>query len=292
MKLNRGLLLLVSGLILTGLIGYFVKKKQKSTQQCRFVKVDYNLKKHEINIKIMAKKLLDYLQHHVERTAIIARAGFDMSDRQFRQPIKQKYSHAGFIWKDGRDNQWYVKHMLNICNGPSSKISIESLEEFFDDDPYFYDFRIIVPSEELQVKMANVLESKHSTTSLHNPRYSKISNPLSTDYQNSNEWVISVIAAAQSGLTTLGSVQKFYRENEYLPSRVFISGIEQFGIPFMYDNITLEDHPQSKGHEELWIQFSSAASIFHYIEKTDTPLGQREICHEQGCNLPLDILNM
>lgn len=248
----------------------------------------YDIEKHRMNIHDMAIRLFESLDDNARRVAIVARAGADISGNRFRNPKWQKYTHAALAWKHSRDGLWRFKHLLNICAGPSSDIFVQNLVQFFNDDPYFYDFRLGVPSIELQERIAGILEDEGAPRMLHNPRYSNIANPFKVEYQNSNGWLLGVIASAQSGLKTYEEVQRYYGRAGYKPSQVRVGFFRQLGAGFVA-NATLEDHPPpSLGG---WFNFVSAASLYQYIADTDELLVEMEICHAAGCNIPVWKLN-
>ena len=246
----------------------------------------YDLKKHEQHTRDMGLELLSYLNKNAHRAAIVARAGGDISDETFRNPPLQKYTHAGIVWKGSDDARWKFMHVLNICAGETSEIFIQSLVQFFNDDPYYYDFYVGVPSKEFQEKIADVLES-NVARKLHNSQYSNIANPFNTVFQNSNTWVLNILASAQSGKNTINGVQDHYVENSYSPSQVEIGFFRGIGASFV-PNVSLSDHPSGNGG---WFDFVSAASLFKYLEQTDYQAVSEEVCLYKGCNLPLKVIN-
>ena len=246
------------------------------------------LREHRNNAHDMAFRLLEFLEGNAPMAAIVSRAGSDLSDYRFRDPKRPKYTHAGLVWKNSRDGLWRFKHVLNVCAGPSSEIFVQGLVQFFDDNPHFYDILVVVPSVNLQERIVNVLEDEAASRRLHVPRYSNIANPFRTEYQNSNSWVLAVIASAQSGLKTYAQVQSHYRKAGYVPSRVKVGPLKKIGAGFVA-NVTLRDHPPRLLGG--WYRFVSAASLVRYVAKTDRLLRQLEICHPAGCSIPLPILN-
>ena len=247
----------------------------------------YDLKKHERNAQDMALALLGFLNDNVQRVAIVSRAGSDLSGYRFRRPSKQKYTHAGLAWKSSRDGLWRFRHVLNVCAGESSDIFVQSLVQFFDDDPFYYDVRAGVPSVELQEGIASILEDEEASQRLHNPKYSNIANPFNTQYQNSNGWVLAVIASAQVGLKTYQDVQSRFGRLGYVPSQVKVGFFRQFGSLFTA-NATVEDHPRPV---DGWFEFVSAASLYRYVGTTDRLLRNVELCHVAGCGIPVRIVS-
>ena len=246
------------------------------------------LERHRVNAHDMALGLLDFLEENARMVALVSRAGSDLSEYRFRDPKRQKYTHAGFAWKNSGDGRWRFKHALNVCGGPSSQLFVQSLVQFFDDDPHFYDLRIAIPSLALQEGIVEVLVDESASRRLHIPKYSSIANPFRAQYQNSNGWVLAVIASAQSGRRAYREVQGYYRKAGYRPSRVKLGLLKTLGAGFI-PNATTRDHRLRLFGG--WYRFVSAASLERYLTKTDRLLERTEICHRRGCNIPAVTLN-
>ena len=249
---------------------------------------EYDLERHRENVHDMALTLLEFLERNARRAAVVSRAGADLSKNRFRNPREQKFTHTGLVWKSSGDGLWRFKHVLNVCGGPSSELFVQSVVQFFDDEPFHYDIQVTVPSEKLQEGIAAVLEDETASRRLHNPRYSNVANPYRAEFQNSNGWVLAVIAAAQSGLGTFPELQTHYRRAGYVPSRVKVGFVKKLGAGFVA-NATLRDHPPRLFGG--WYEFVSSASVHRYLADTDLLVVAREICHPAGCNAPVTTLN-
>ncbi len=261
---------------------------------CSEKSISYDLTKHGNNVIIMGGRLYQYLHNNVHRVAIVSRAGGDQSKRTFKNPPKQKYSHAGIAWKDSH-GFWYFKHVLSTCGqnpgnpefGNSKLLLEHPLMQFFNDNPHFYDIHIGSPSEDLQDKIVRVLEDENWLRSLYNPFYNIIGYPFKTVSQNSNGWVLAIIAAAQSGHRDLASVINHYR-NQFNPSQVCT--LLSKTVDFAKGNISTKEHPKRGLFGSGWgpgcYDFVSAASLYNYLGVTP-----EEICHPEGCNTPLTKLN-
>lgn len=248
----------------------------------------YDLRAHRVNLHDMAFLLLDFLEGNAQSAAVVSRSGADLSKNRFRNPRKQKLTHTGLVWKSARDGLWRFRHVLNVCAGPTSEIFVQSVVQFFDDDPFYYDIHVTVPSEPLQERIVAVLEDEAAVRRLHIRNYSNIANPFRAKYQNSNGWVLAVIAAAQSGRTAVPALQAHYRTAGYVPSRVKVGFFKKLGAGFVA-NASLDDHPPRLLGG--WYDFVSAASVHRYLTDTDRPMADREICHPAGCNIRLTTLN-
>ena len=249
---------------------------------------EYDVERHRDNVHDMALGLLDFLVRNARRAAVVSRAGADLSKNRFRNPRKQKFTHTGLVWKSSRDGLWRFKHVLNVCAGPTSELFVQSVVQFFDDEPFRYDIHVAVPSEKLQEGIAAVLEDEAASRRLHNRKYSNIANPFRAEFQNSNGWALAVIAAAQSGLETYPELQANYRKAGYAPSKVKVGFVKKLGAGFV-SNATLRDHPPRLFGG--WYEFVSSASVHRYLADTDRLVIARELCHPTGCDIPLTTLN-
>ena len=248
----------------------------------------YDLTKHRDNINTVALMLYEYLEANVERVAIVSRAGGDISGEDFSNPSKQKYTHAGLVWKSSEDGKWRFNHVLNVCAGAGSDIFIQSLAQFFNDDPHFYDFAVGVPSVDLQHKIADLIEKDEATfKGLHNPVYSNVAYPFSLKYQNSNGFILNVMAAAESGLTDMREVMEYYQRMNFQPSQVAVGFFRQLGAGFVA-NAHMDDHPSDLDGE---VDFVSAESLYGWLDDRGALLARVDLCHPSGCNIPLLTLN-
>ncbi len=281
-------------------------------------KIIEKAKKREPLINQMAQRLFLYLEENALSVAIVSRVGGLTENREFRAPSKhpanspfkgQKYTHAGIAYKNER-GVWGFIHLLNEsdCEGPTnqSNIYIQNLADFLRDDPELFDMIITIPSESLQEKiLKSINNTSHNNNiglpkSLHYPVYSNISYPFnfsSNRRQNSNQWVLTMIAASQNDAKTLDSAQRAYQENGFTPSEVEGGFLARIGRLFgaLPKNVYLDDHTRNE-RRSGWYQFVSAASIYNYLDKTDRPVvSQKELCpilnSRETCNQKIkDIL--
>lgn len=266
-----------------------------SNSDCISTKVDdtIDLAKRKLNQEDMALALLNFLEKNIQRVAVVARAGSDLSNRDFRNPSAQKYTHVGLVVKNYKNSgAWRFVHLLNTCSGPTSDIFVQNLQTFFSDDPYYYDVKIGSPTPQLQEAIAKVLENEVLYKGFHNNQYSNIAHPNSLKYQNSNMWVLTAIAAAQSGLVKQQQIQDYYLKQGFIPSEVKIGFFEKLGVGLGFGgkNVHLDDHLQDE-QATRWFKFVSADSVFDYLVKTDQLLNYGEICHNSKCNTPVSALD-
>jgi hypothetical protein len=209
----------------------------------------------------MALKLRQALDQSGAKIAIVGRVGSDISEHGLR------YTHAGIVQRDHRKGRWVFVHLLNECGANSSSIYDQGLINFFLDDLFAYDAVIAIPAQALQDRLDTALNGA-TVARLHNPKYSMIAYPFSTRYQNSNQWVLEILAAAQAGgAVTREAAQKYLKDRGYTPDIIRISGFKRFGAALFRANVQFDDHPDSES-ENGRDSFVSVRSILRYLEQT------------------------
>jgi len=195
---------------------------------------------------------------------LIGRVGSDQSKRGVRM------THVGYLFRDHPAGQWTVVHELNGCGSGESDLFDEGLANFFMDDPFDYEAQIVIPSPELQEKLAKVLLSPVKR-SMHHPSYSSIANPWSTKHQNSNGWVLEVFAAALAGpeaIRNRADAQRWLKESAYQPALIRIGAGERAGARLFTPNIRFGDHPDSAWQNQTY-EVSTGDAVLAFARKAD-----------------------
>ena len=218
-----------------------------------------------INASNKALEVQQKLNKLNPEVALIARVGSDL--RQYGL----HYSHLAFVVKNypGAPGKWTFIHLLNQCNTPYSAIYKQGLMNFFLDDLYSLDYQITIPNHETQIKLYQALQAKR-LHSLHNKQYSMLAYPFSTKYQNSNQWILEVIAKALSPntISSRKSAQRYLLKTGYKPSIIKIGGLSKIGASLFNKHIQFDDHPIE---EQRSNQFStiSVISVVNYLRNHD-----------------------
>lgn len=172
---------------------------------------------------------------------LLARGGQDLNR------FGLTYSHLAFALR--QDNgPWVVLHELNRCGSGASDLYREGLADFVGDSVLRAGVLIAVPEPALQTKLKQWLGEGTPASALHEARYSVVAYPFSTQYQNSNQWILEVLAAAamQQPASNRSQVQSWLRRNGYRPSTLHIKLHERLGARFGVDNAATVDHPASE----------------------------------------------
>jgi hypothetical protein len=178
------------------------------------------------------------LENSKAEVALIGRVGQDLSSHGLR------YSHLAYVWRDHPKGRWLVMHELNQCGTARSALYDQGLANFFLDDLYAYEAIVVLPSPQSQARIAAVLRS-HLPGRLHYARYNMLAYPFSTEFQNSNQWVLETYAASASELPIDNRVraQAWLRLAGYAPWTLNIPAPKRLGARLFSANISFDDHP-------------------------------------------------
>jgi hypothetical protein len=210
------------------------------------------------------KEVLHYLEDCDAELAILSRAGSDLGAYRFDTEAP-RYTHSGFVVKV--DGEWRVDHLINRHEGCHGHLVRHALIDFFRDDPFAYKIGVLVPSISLQRDIADLLASK-LREKLFCRDYSRLAHPCSTRYQNSNQWLVEIIGAAQSSLTERGAVQHYLRRQGLKPTVLRLNPGLQFIAKTLSVNTRLDDHPW-RSRLEGRIEFLIEPSIRQYLLAND-----------------------
>lgn len=214
----------------------------------------------------IAGRLERLLEKGDRQVALISRTGCDLTRFRF-DGEPPTYTHTGFALRDA--DGWRVLQMLNTHEGPEGHLYRQSVVDFFRDDPHEYRCGVLVPSPVLQRRLAEILNSPLAYE-LYTSRYNRVAYPLSTRYQNSNQWVAELLGAAQSSLGTRPQIQRFLAREGLRPSVLRRAGVlKQSVIGLVCRNTRFDDHPV-RNRLAGKIAFVTETSIRRYLQRTDS----------------------
>ncbi|MBV6869759.1 DUF2145 domain-containing protein [Xanthomonas euvesicatoria] len=203
------------------------------------------------------------------KVVLLARGGQDLS----RYGLK--HSHLAFAVRDD-DGGWRVRHLLNRCKSDASQLYQEGLSNFIGESALSSDLRVGIPTQALQQRLyARLTGSGDLAHRLHETRYSIVAYPFSTDYQNSNQWVLEVLAVALAAdaqpavaIANSGDAQAWLRTARYHPSALHLDLSQRIGARFVAANAAVTDHPVS---ERVSGNYSvvTVESVFDFLHQRD-----------------------
>lgn len=213
-----------------------------------------------------AVKVNDYLNSTNAKIVLIARIGQDLSKYNL------KYSHVAFAYKKPNDDTWQIYHELNSCGSDQSSLYVEGLANFLLDDMVSYENKIFIPSEELQNKLYDLIVlNPQASKSLHESNYNMVAWPFSTKYQNSNQWVLEVVAKGLSKdktITNRKEAQQWLSLMGYQPTTLQVGTLTRLGGRMFKANIAFDDHPFNRRMAGQ-IDTVTVDSLYEFLEAQD-----------------------
>ena len=190
-----------------------------------------------------AKQIERELAGQGARIALVFRTGRAREDL----PDGIRYTHGAF-WvysemqtETGERIRGYSVH--NLYHGEENRRRSHLAQDWplnFTQGDVIGEVGIIVPSPEMQRRLLTLFASG-AINGLHQPEYSLISNPHDLRFQNCNEFMLDVLAAA-AWETTDRDTLKTNLAAWYEPARVQTSLLERMFGPSVDERVRLDDH--------------------------------------------------
>lgn len=225
----------------------------------------------------VARRELEGSGHDV---ALVARSGLDLSRFGVR------YSHAGVSLRASGNAPWSVRQLYFSCDEGRPRLYDQGLAGFVlaaaADATVGYLSIVWLPREQAQALERAVLDNARALRLLA-ADYSANAYPFSVRYQNCNQWVIELLAAAWGGLpdddALRARAQAWLAAQRYDPAAIDVGSwlmIAGHFVPWVH----YDDHPQ----EDLAAQrlrTSLPLSIEAFV-RDHVPGAQRiELCHDE-----------
>jgi hypothetical protein len=220
----------------------------------------------------LAIKTREALDASGAQVALVGRVGQDLSKYNLR------YSHMAFVWRDHPQGRWLALHELNQCGTAQSALYNEGLANFFFDDMFAWDALIITPSVELQTQIVAQLKNQKTLQGLHQPHYNMLAYPFSTQYQNSNQWVLEVLANAMQSApqANRNANQQWLKQAGYKPSMLRIPTLQRLAGRMFQANVAFDDHPSGDRYAGK-IEVATVESVADFIKQRDPQSGAQDL---------------
>jgi hypothetical protein len=198
------------------------------------------------------------------QVVVLARAGQDLSK------YGVTWSHLGFAYRDGDvpRSHWRVVHKLNQCGTASASLYRQGLGEFFLDQPHRYEAAYVELTADAQSRLLPLLRDNARVDDWHEPRYSMVSYPWATRYQQSNQWALETLAGAMdAGATNRQRAQAWLQLRGYEPTTLRIDPLTRLGGRMTRANIEFDDHPNAKRFSDR-IETVTVDSVFVWLQRS------------------------
>ncbi len=230
----------------------------------------------------LAGKVIERLPASEVGAVILARVGSDVSEHGLR------WTHAGLVYRTSSGQHWQVLHKLNYCGRDSADLYRQGLGNFFLDDPEEWRAWLLTPTPEVQRQLLAALDAG-AAQSLNDPHYSMIAYPFALDYQNSNQWLLELLAVAMDPALAVDrrTAQAWLQHTGYRPGTVQLGPWQRLGASIARPNISFADHPiedRMRGRYKL----VTVESLEQYLRAHDLLTAEEEI-RLPGATFPNEI---
>ena len=227
------------------------------------------------------------LEHSGAGQALIARSGLDLARFNIR------YSHAGVSLRASPGTPWAVRQLYFACDEGRPLIFDQGLAAFLmgtSEPGLGYVSVLLLPQAEGD-QLQNAALDNQQALALLGGEYSANAYSFSVDFQNCNQWVAELLAAAwgtTDGIakasspnrggspTTRRQAQGWLREAGYEPTVVEAGWMA--GLTPLVPWLRRSDHPR-EDLDARRFRTSLPASIEHFVHRR-VPTAQRlEFCH-------------
>ena len=218
----------------------------------------------------------------------------------FDRTRKLKYSHLGLAIKNlplkdekgqlitgGDTGRWAVVQLLYSCeDGRKSHLFKGTVGNFFYDHMYDYGAQVLIPSQKLQNNLEKLIVSNYLGKNWLEKQYNALALADDLDQQNSNQWVLEVIAAALAGPNEVkdrSGAQNYLRQTNFASTKVTPTGLySAIKIPFVAKMISSIMPTVCMTHQETIKKYGigeivSALSIQEYLEKNKQLVSASEV---------------
>ena len=218
----------------------------------------------------LGQRVKDRLEAIGASAALVARIGLNLSE------FGQRYTHMGVAVRDHVRSTWRVLHLFNPCGKAESEILNQPLERFFEVDLFEYEALLLTPSYAFQAPLRNAFMSPLTAKSLHNPAYNLIAHPFNTRFQNSNQWIVEMLALANAPVGSVrdrSGAQAWLKAQNFEPGAIRVSNARRSAARLFSAHVSFADHTQEE-YEKQSYAVVTVDSIARFVASRDPQLAQ------------------
>jgi hypothetical protein len=216
------------------------------------------------------------------RVALVARSGLDLARFGIR------YSHAGFSLQASPGAPWAVRQLYYACDEQQPRIFDQGMLAFvlgMNAPDIGYVSALLLPEAEGAPIEAAVLDNGLALQLL-GASYSANAYPFSLQYQNCNQWVVEVLAAARGRLheadapadSLRSRAQAWLQAQGYEPSVVDVGWRPLMWATAFVPWLHNDDHPAADRAQKIY-RVSMPAAIDGFMQAQVPGATRLEFCH-------------
>ncbi|MDP1899738.1 MAG: DUF2145 domain-containing protein [Rubrivivax sp.] len=213
--------------------------------------------------------------------ALVARSGLDLSRFGLR------YSHAGLSLKASPDTPWAVRQLYYACDERQPRIYDQGMAAFLmgsHEARVGYVSAVLLPDAE-GAELARAALDNPTALQVLGPVYSANSYPFNLRYQNCNQWVMELLAAAWGRPGTdrdpRAQAQGWLKERGYEPSLLDVGWRPLMWLGELIPWVHSDDHPAQDLAQSRY-RVSMPASIEAFVRAQVPGATRLEFCHTEA----------
>jgi len=209
--------------------------------------------------------------------ALIARDGLDLAR------IGQRYSHAGLALRESPAGAWSVRQLYYACEDGRPRLFDQGLAGFLMGSRQAERGHVsvlLLPAEAARPLAAAALDDARALRFLH-PHYSANAYAFGLRYQNCNQWVAELMAAAWGEAQTRAQAQDWLLRSDYHATLVRPRWRPTLWLATLSPWLHLADHP----HEDLaqgQLRVSLPQGLMDWLQSRHPEARRLEFCHRPG----------
>jgi hypothetical protein len=220
--------------------------------------------------------------------ALVSRSGTNLSRFGIR------YSHAGLSLQSHGQGPWSVRQLYYACEEQQPRVFDQGMSGFLlgtDNLDLGYVSLVLLPAPHA-AEVANAAADDPLAVGLLGSAYSANAHPSSLRFQNCNQWVAELLAAAWGGIRptpTQGAsqsrvlrqqTQTWLTQHGYVPQPVNVNSHALMALVPFVALIHNDDHPED---DRFALKFrTSLPAALEALVRSRVPGAQRiEICHDK-----------
>jgi hypothetical protein len=221
----------------------------------------------------LGERVREQLEQSGASAALVARVGLNLSE------FGQRYTHMGVAVRDHVRLRWQVLHLFNPCGKSESEISVQPLEQFYEVDLFEYEALVLTPAYPLQAALREVFMNPATTRALHKPAYNMIAHPFNTRFQNSNQWILEMLALAldrSGGIKDRTAAQAWLMRAGFEPGAIRIPNLRRTGARLFSPHVSFADHTDEEYAKQTYLVIT-VESIVRFLAAQDPGLSQASV---------------
>ncbi len=214
------------------------------------------------------------------RVALVARSGLALDRYGVR------YSHAALSLREGLDTRWAVRQLYYACDEGRPRVFDEGLSGFLTglNDPDGGHVSVVTLSGDAADRLERAALDRRQALALLGERYSANAYPFSRAYQNCNQWLAELLAAAWAAPSpapqTRADAQAWLLAQGYQPTE-FAVQFPPVRLLALLPWLHLDDHPTALLDAQR-LQVSLPAAIDHFVRRQVPDAERLEFCLAAG----------